>query len=82
MGLPMGECVLTIPDDMMDMLRRGRESRLRQNAIRTCLRLLTDVFVSIGASLTEIADVCEGECARRRLEYEQRKLAERKRGRK
>lgn len=78
----MGECVLTLPDDMMDMLRRGRESRLRQESMRICIRLLTDAFVIIGASLTEIADVCEGECARRRLEHEQRKLAERKRGRK
>lgn len=60
------------------MIRRGRASQDRQTAMRECIRLLTDAFLSVGASLTECADICEGECARRRLEHEQRKLAERK----
>lgn len=60
------------------MIRRGRDSQMRQEAMRKAIRLLTDAFITTGATLTECADVCEGERARRHLEYEKRKLAERK----
>lgn len=78
----MGRCIVTdkraIPQEIADMIRRGRDSQKRQEGMRKAIQLLTDAFLSIGASLTECADVCEGERARLHLQYEQKKLAERK----
>jgi hypothetical protein len=72
--------VRELSDDILKMLDAHERTTTRRKSLTRAMQLLTDQFVKQGASLTEIAETCEGEAQRRRVEYEQTKKAERKRG--
>jgi hypothetical protein len=70
--------VRELSDDILNMLNAHERTTTRRKSLTRALQLLTDQFVKQGATLPEIAEACEGESQRRRVEYEQMKKAERK----